>query len=65
MSESIESTLEERGKRYGAFEGHAAITQEIKAVMHNSPKWNYLTADKKEALDMVAHNGMTLLDIVS
>jgi hypothetical protein len=52
---TIDNTLEERGTRYGAFVGHAQITQDLKAVMHASPKWAELTADQKEALEMVQH----------
>lgn len=52
---TIDNTLEERGSRYGAFTGHARITQDIKLVMHQSPKWEELKDDQKEALEMVAH----------
>jgi len=54
MSE-IESTLEERGNRYGSFAGHSRITQNIKRSMVNSPNWELLSDDKREALEMVAH----------
>ena len=33
---SIENTLAERGARYGAFLGHAAITQALKSVMRGT-----------------------------
>ena len=33
---SIETTLAERGARYGAFIGHAAITQVLKSVMRGT-----------------------------
>jgi hypothetical protein len=51
----IAHTLAERGSRYGSFEGHAKITQAIKAAMQDSPNWSLLPADMKEALEMVAH----------
>ena len=51
----IDKTLEERGNRYGAFPGHARITQDIKRAMHASPRWPDLTDDKREALEMIAH----------
>ena len=54
MSE-IESTLAERGKRYGAFGTHANITQRLKFEMHTTARWDTLSDDKKEALDMIAH----------
>ena len=34
---------------------HAQIAQDIKSVMLESPNWNKLSYDQKEALDMVAH----------
>lgn len=52
---SIEKTLDERGKKYGAFVGHARITQSLKKVMQETPKWDTLADDQKEALEMVAH----------
>jgi len=52
---TIDKTLEERGSRYGAFTGHAEITQNLKATMQLSPKWGQLENDQKEALEMVAH----------
>lgn len=53
--EGIEKTLEERGSRYGDFEGHANITQDIKDIMRATPNWKDLRAAQKEALEMVAH----------
>jgi hypothetical protein len=52
---SIDSTLTERGKRYGSFDEHARITQNIKRAMQDSPNWNALSDDKKESLEMLAH----------
>ena len=55
QAQTISATLTERGSRYGTFVGHAAITQEIKDVLHRSQNWQKLAADQKEALEMVAH----------
>ncbi len=52
---TIDATLAERGERYGAFTGHAQITQTLKATMQTTPKWGQLENDQKEALEMVAH----------
>lgn len=54
-TDSISEILAEREKRYGAFTEHAKITQNIKRAMMDSPNWNKLADDKKEALEMVAH----------
>ena len=51
----IEQTLAERGKRYGKFTSHAAITQAIKYNMKRSSRWSELQDDQKEALEMIAH----------
>lgn len=59
---NIEDTLIDRNKRYGSLKGHAEITQGLKDVMRsfipeNSvvTKWEKLSNDKKEALEMIAH----------
>ena len=52
---NIAEVLEERGNRYGAFQTHAEITQELKEVMYATPNWELLFPDQKEALEMVAH----------
>lgn len=52
---AIDKVLEERGKRYGVFLGHAKITQSLKWTMHSSQKWTQLSNDKQECLDMIAH----------
>jgi len=53
--EGIEATLKQRGNRYGSFDEHARITQNIKQAMYDSPNWGKLSADKKESLEMTAH----------
>lgn len=51
----INSTLEERGTRYGVFAEHARITQNIKQAMYDSPNFGALAPDQVEALEMIAH----------
>ena len=51
----IDSTLNERGRRYGDFSGHAEITQGLKEVMQSTANWAELADDQKEALEMTAH----------
>ena len=58
----ISATLEERGSRYGIFSEHARITQSIKAAMADSPNWNRLAADQREALEMIAHKAGRILN---
>lgn len=55
---NIDDTLQERGKRYGTFEGHARITQKLKSELWDhmpSETFNKLKPDQKEALEMICH----------
>lgn len=51
----IEKVLEERGKRYGTFSGHAGLSQNLKFIMRVHPNWGALTDAQKESLDMIQH----------
>jgi hypothetical protein len=51
----IDAILEERGKTHGDFKVHSNVTQNIKRAMHNSPNWEKLPDDMKEAMEMTAH----------
>lgn len=51
----IDKTLEERGKRYGgSFLEQSQIAQNIKNAIKNSPNWNRMRVDQREALEMIA-----------
>lgn len=52
---TIDDTLQERGSRYGEFENHAQISQDLKAVMRSTPNWEALPAHTKEGLEMIQH----------
>lgn len=54
---SIETTLEERGKRYGSFEGHARVTQKLKLVVRTelALRDKVLNDMQDEALEMIFH----------
>lgn len=60
----IRATLEQRGTKYGPFEGHALISQRLKQVMQNSPAWQkgWLSVDKAEALEMIMHKIARILN---
>lgn len=55
--QTVERTLEERGTRYGAFSGHAEISQQLKAVlrMYEAKRGCDLYPDQREALEMICH----------
>jgi len=52
---SVSEILAERGNRYGAFSGHAKITQGIKCAMARTDNWPELSDSQREYLEMVAH----------
>lgn len=54
---SVNETLDERGKRYGDFFGHAQITQRLKQVVESElfDRGKKLSFDQQEALDMIFH----------
>lgn len=52
---TIQTTLNERGSRYGEFKTHAAITMSMKRFFRGLETWNTLTPSQQEALDMIAH----------
>lgn len=51
----VGAVLAERGKRYGRFEQHAHIAQSLKQFMAQTAGWDRLSADQREALDMIQH----------
>ncbi|SJM89987.1 conserved hypothetical protein [Crenothrix polyspora] len=58
----IRKTLSERGARYGNFSVHANIAQNIKETMRKTRRWEALSNDKKEALEMMAHKLARILN---
>jgi len=46
--------LNERQKTHGDFRDNARISQALKTIMRNEPKYKYLTDVEKESLDMLA-----------
>lgn len=58
----VRQVLSERGKNYGSFKGQAKISQALKDVMRNTPNWESLSTDKKEALEMNAHKVARILN---
>lgn len=49
----IERTLQERGDRYGSFEHHAKIAQDLQRVMHAESGWANLADDQRQALTVI------------
>lgn len=62
IKKGVDSTLEERGARYGKFVNHAAIAQMLKSVMTATKAWNGLHSDQKEALEMIQHKIARILN---
>ena len=51
---SVESTLAERGGRYGDFSHHAEIAQDLQDTMRRNKGWGSLNAAQKQALTVIA-----------
>ena len=57
---NVEETLKERGNRYGSFKKHADIAQSLQDIMRDTDVpsqatgWRSLSADKKQALTVIA-----------
>lgn len=53
----VDAMLKERGERYGAFTGHARVTQHLKWIIYDAVNDNklYLDPDQYEAIDMICH----------
>lgn len=58
----LDQTLVERGNRYGKFEDHARIAQELKLVMMSTGRWSDLFDDQREALEMIQHKIARILN---
>lgn len=54
VKSKMDKTLEERGNRYGDFSDISEVSQNLKETM-NCHNWDSLSADKKEALEMIQH----------
>ena len=54
-ADATSAVLAERGKRYGRFDKHAAVTQDIKRALFNCRSRESLAPDIVEALEMIAH----------
>ena len=53
----IKQTLNERGKRYGSFKGHAEVSQRLKLVIFEEleKREKFLSDVQQEAVDMILH----------
>ena len=58
----IDTTLAERGTRYGEFEDHALVSQNIKSAMQDSKNWAEIDDDVRECLEMIAHKCARVLN---
>jgi hypothetical protein len=57
MTQDLTETLTERGMRYGAFVGHAEVTQHLKAYYRHelAKRGKNMDPDQFEAMDMIMH----------
>ena len=59
---NTDNTLAKRGERYGKFEHHALISQNLKDTMAANDGWSRLKSNQKEALEMIAHKIARILN---
>lgn len=64
MTHDINTTLTERGQRYGTFQGHAEISQQLKGVLmkFEAERGCDLDPDQREALGMICHKIARILN---
>jgi hypothetical protein len=60
--EGTAAILADRCKTHGLFCSHAAIAQDLKAVMHKTPNWGSLPQDAQESLEMIVHKIARILN---
>jgi len=51
----VESTLIERGSRYGSFRTHAIYAEAFNGIFSGSPNWHEMKPDAKESLRIIAN----------
>ena len=51
---NIREILKERGSRYGKFEDHAELCQNLKTVMKTGESWSKCNDSQKQALETIA-----------
>lgn len=54
-SRCVDSTITQRGERYGKFKDGSKIMQDLKNVMRDTPNWEGLSPSQREALEMIQH----------
>ncbi len=64
MSSDISKVLDERGTRYGKFNDHAVISQQLKNIVaqHARNNQHRISPDQREALDMICHKIARILN---
>lgn len=53
MSDNIQNTLNERNSTHGDFMPQATFAQDLKEQVRDEPRYNDMSYDQKEALDMI------------
>lgn len=51
----VDSTITQRGERYGKFKDGSVIMQDLKNVMRGTPNWEGLSPSQRESLEMIQH----------
>ena len=51
----VDTTITQRGERYGKFKDGSVIMQDLKNVMRDTPNWEGLSPSQRESLEMIQH----------
>lgn len=62
MTDTVQSILRERGRRYGTFQGHAILSRAFKDVMAGGASFEQLRPTQQEALEMICHKMARILN---
>lgn len=59
---NVGEIIKDRQPRYGSFKQRALIVQSLKNVMQSAPNWAVLSADQRQALEMMAEKVSRILN---
>jgi nucleoid-associated protein YejK len=59
---NIPEMLKQREERYGSFESHSILSQNLQDALRCSPKWQSLPKIEREALIMICHKMARILN---
>ena len=62
MTQTIDEVLNERASRYGTFKDHSFISQSLQEVLWESPNWQEMPLDSRQALVVICDKMARMLN---